>query len=137
MDQNLEQSSELKSWVKGIYAITLFVDDLELCRQFYQRVFSLPVVFADNDSTVIKFGDTFINLLKAETADELIHPAKVSTPKAGSCFVFTIHVDDVDVMCAELVKHGVTILNGPMDRPWGPRTASFIDPGGFIWEIAS
>ena len=31
---------------------------------------------------------------------------------------------------------GVTLLNGPMDRPWGIRTASFSDPGGHIWEIA-
>jgi lactoylglutathione lyase len=30
----------------------------------------------------------------------------------------------------------VELLNGPMDRPWGIRTASFLDPGGHIWEIA-
>ncbi len=27
-------------------------------------------------------------------------------------------------------------LNGPMDRPWGVRTASFMDPAGYICEIA-
>ena len=32
--------------------------------------------------------------------------------------------------------HGVDLLNGPMNRPWGVRTASFADPGGHIWEIA-
>jgi lactoylglutathione lyase len=32
--------------------------------------------------------------------------------------------------------HFVQLLNGPMDRPWGVRTASFRDPGGHIWEIA-
>jgi uncharacterized glyoxalase superfamily protein PhnB len=31
---------------------------------------------------------------------------------------------------------GVKLLNGPIDRPWGPRTASFMDPAGHIWEIA-
>ena len=50
--------------------------------------------------------------------------------------VFTIQVDDVDAMCAELTARGVVLLNGPMDRPWGIRTASFRDPGGHIWEIA-
>ncbi len=49
---------------------------------------------------------------------------------------FTIGVDDVDAMGAELRKRGVEFLNGPMDRPWGIRTASFRDPGGYIWEIA-
>ena len=28
------------------------------------------------------------------------------------------------------------LLNGPVNRPWGVRTASFADPGGHIWEIA-
>jgi len=32
---------------------------------------------------------------------------------------------------------GVGLLNGPVDRPWGMRTASFTDPGGHIWELAT
>jgi uncharacterized glyoxalase superfamily protein PhnB len=66
----------------------------------------------------------------------LIQPARVATPDAGSRFQFTIEVEDVDSMCAELKRRGVTLLNGPMDRPWGIRTASFRDPAGHIWEIA-
>ncbi|MGW2082190.1 VOC family protein [Streptomyces sp. NPDC001939] len=49
---------------------------------------------------------------------------------------FTLPVDDVDAMCKALTARGVTLLNGPMDRPWGIRTASFRDPGGHVWEIA-
>ncbi len=126
----------MDTWVKGIAAITLFVDDLQGTKQFYQKVFDLPVIFEDSDSAVFKFGSTLINLLKISSADELIHPAKVGRPQDGSRFVFTIRVDDVDALCAELAKRGVKLLNGPLDRPWGPRTASFVDPGGYIWEIA-
>ncbi len=50
--------------------------------------------------------------------------------------VSTNTVDDVDAMCEELRRRGATILSGPMERPWGIRTASFRDPGGHIWEIA-
>jgi uncharacterized glyoxalase superfamily protein PhnB len=50
--------------------------------------------------------------------------------------LFTIEVEDVDGLCAELIARGVRLLNGPMDRPWGVRTASFQDPAGHIWEIA-
>jgi uncharacterized glyoxalase superfamily protein PhnB len=39
-------------------------------------------------------------------------------------------------MCAQLKDRGVELLNGPMDRPWGIRTACFKDPAGHIWEIA-
>lgn len=55
---------------------------------------------------------------------------------AGSWMVFTIGVDDVDAMCETLTTRGVKLINGPMDRPWGIRTASFADPDGYIWEIA-
>ena len=50
--------------------------------------------------------------------------------------MFTISVGDVDAMCTELLSRGVKLLNGPMDRPWGIRTASLMDPAGHIWEIA-
>jgi len=124
------------TWPKGISAITLFVEDLDAAKQFYIKVFGLPVFYEDPNSAVFKFGDTLINLLKISEAEELVNPAKVASREAGSRFVFTITVDDVDAMCAELTSRGVTLLNGPMDRPWGIRTASFMDPGGYIWEIA-
>jgi len=130
------KGADVSFWAKDIRAITLFVEDLEAARQYYQRVFGLPVMFEDDDSTVFKFGNTLINLLKTTAAGELIEPAKVASRESGSRFVFTIGVDDVDAMCAELTGRGVELLNGPMDRPWGVRTASFIDPAGYIWEIA-
>ena len=136
MDQMTDKSADVSSWPKGIGAITLFVEDLEAAKQFYRKVFGLPVMFEDSDSAVFKFGNTLVNLLKITAAGELIEPAKVASREAGSRFVFTLDVDDVDAMCAELIARGVELLNGPMDRPWGVRTASFVDPGGHIWEIA-
>jgi catechol 2,3-dioxygenase-like lactoylglutathione lyase family enzyme len=124
------------SWPAGIGAITLFVEDLEASRKFYLDVFGLPVVFEDEDSVVFKLGNTLVNLLKTTAAQELIEPAVVASPDAGSRLQFTIEVDDVDAACADLTRRGVELLNGPMDRPWGVRTASFRDPGGHIWEIA-
>ena len=132
----MSETKEMNPWPKGISAITLFVEDLESTKKFYGKVFGLPVVFEDNNSTVFKFGDTLVNLLRITEAQGLIEPAKVASHEAGSRFVFTITVDDVDAMCAELTTRGVKLLNGPMDRPWGIRTASFVDPGGYIWEIA-
>jgi catechol 2,3-dioxygenase-like lactoylglutathione lyase family enzyme len=124
-------------WPKGIAAITLFVEDLGEAKQFYREVFGLPVHFEDDNSAVFKFGETLVNLLKVSEAPELIGPAVVASREAGARFQFTVEVDDVDVMCAQLAGKGVKLLNGPIDRPWGPRTASFVDPGGYIWEIAS
>jgi lactoylglutathione lyase len=126
----------MTAWPNPISAITLFVDDLEETRTFYREVFELPVTYEDADSTVFDFGNTIINLLKTAAARELIEPETVADRGAGSRLQLTIGVDDVDATCAELEKRGVKLLNGPMDRPWGIRTASFQDPAGHIWEMA-
>jgi catechol 2,3-dioxygenase-like lactoylglutathione lyase family enzyme len=124
------------AWPSGISTVTLFVEDLAASREFYERVFGLPVVFEDPDSAVFRFGTMLVNLLKTTAAPELIEPSRLAPPEAGSRFQFTIDVDDVDALCAELAARGVKLLNGPIDRPWGVRTASFQDPAGHIWEIA-
>ncbi|MEO8289213.1 MAG: VOC family protein [Chloroflexota bacterium] len=139
MDQQSAKGAEGEDalpWPRAITAVTLFVEDLAVTKQFYRDTFGLPVYYQDDNSAVFKFGNTLINLLKLSEADELIAPARVAHREAGSRVVFTIEVEDVDAMAAELVARGVVLLNGPMDRPWGIRTASFSDPGGHIWEIA-
>jgi len=125
-----------KSWPKGIGAITLFVDDLEVTKQFYLDAFGLPVVYEDGDSAVFRIGGTLVNLLKHTAVNELIEPARAADRDAGARHVISIPVDDVDAVCSELAARGVPILNGPIDRPWGIRTASFQDPAGHIWEIS-
>lgn len=129
-------SPALNASPKSIDAITLFVEDLERSKLFYQDVFGLPVFFEDDNSAVFKFENTLINLLKIPAAIDLIKPGLVAHDGSGSRFQFTIPVDDVDAACAELAARGLKLLNGPMDRPWGIRTASFSDPSGHIWEIA-
>jgi lactoylglutathione lyase len=124
------------AWPGGIAAITLFVEDLAAAKRFYTDVFQLPVFFEDDNSTVFKFGDTLVNLLEASEASELVAPATVAPPDTGARFQFTLGVDDLDARVDELKSRGVELLNGPMDRPWGIRTASFRDPGGHIWEVA-
>jgi len=126
----------VEPWPGGIAAITLFVEDLDAAREFYGRAFGLPVMFEDDNSAVFRFGDTLVNLLRASAAVELVAPAAVGGPEAGPRFELTLEVDDVDAMCATLADRGVELLNGPMDRPWGARTASFRDPAGHAWEIA-
>lgn len=121
----------------SIGAITLFVDDVAEAKAFYAAVFDLPVHYEDDASVVFRFGTTLINLLDAREAPELVAPVPVATGDAGVRFQLTIEVDDLDAAVAELQRRGGTLLNGPIDRPWGIRTAAFRDPGGHVWELAS
>ncbi|MEQ1738222.1 MAG: VOC family protein, partial [Rhodoglobus sp.] len=129
--------SRMTNFPGPITAITLFVDDLPAAREFYLRAFELPVHWEDENSAVFTFGDTMINLLASTEATELIEPRAVAPESAGSRMQLTLTVDDVDATAAALVARGVALLNGPMDRPWGIRTAAFADPAGHVWEIAS
>jgi catechol 2,3-dioxygenase-like lactoylglutathione lyase family enzyme len=82
------------------------------------------------------FDNTIINLEKESAARDLIAPAIVAARESGARAALTIWVDDVNAACAELGERGVTLINGPIDRAWGTRTACFADPGGHIWEVA-
>jgi lactoylglutathione lyase len=125
-----------RAWPGPIATITLFVEDLAVARQFYLEAFGLPVVFEDADSAVFRFGSTLVNLLRATAAPELIEPTAVAPAESGARMQLTIEVEDVDATYADLRRRGVAFLNGPIDRPWGVRTAAFRDPAGHVWEIA-
>ncbi|HVA32248.1 MAG TPA: VOC family protein [Gaiellaceae bacterium] len=123
--------------LKSVGAITLFVEDSGRSKSFYEKVFDAPVVHEDEVSAVFKLENTIVNLLEARAAHELIAPAPVGARESGARFQLTIWVDDADAVCTELAARGVELLNGPLDREWGVRTAGFADPDGHIWEIAA
>mgnify|MGYP000858874205 FL=1 len=124
------------TWPGPISAITIFVDDLSAALEFYDRAFGLPRHWEDESSAVYNFGNTLINVLVSSQAPELIGPRPVAPESAGSRVQFTLSVDDVDATAADLAARNVALLNGPVDRPWGIRTAAFADPAGHVWEIA-
>lgn len=115
--------------------ITLFVEDLPASKRFYTEVFGLEVVWEDEVSAVVRFSNLLVNLLAVTEAPTLVEPVPVSPP-GGSRALLTIEVDDANAVIAQLAAHGVSLLNGPIDRPWGRRTAAFADPAGNTWEIA-
>ncbi|WP_188069345.1 VOC family protein [Brevibacillus brevis] len=121
---------------RNVDVITLFVEDFQQVKAFYQEVFGFQAVYEDEVSSVFRFGNMSVNLLDISESHELMKPGTVATRESGSRFLLTMWVDDVDEVCEELKNRGVALLNGPIDRPWGVRTASFIDPAGHAWEIA-
>lgn len=116
--------------------VTLFVEDVEAAKRFYVDVLGTEVVFADEGSAVVKLSNLMINLLRVDNAPTLVEPMQVGGPTAGARALYTIRVDDADAAFEELTRRGATFLNGPVDRPWGRRTAAFADPAGNVWEIA-
>ena len=121
--------------IKHISAITLFVEDLQAAKAFYQDVFDVTVLFEDEASVAVKFDNLIINLLRVQNAQEIVEPGVVATRDVGHRFQLSIWVTDIDAVCAALQQRGVTLLNGPVTRPWGMRTVNFVDPAGHSWEV--
>ena len=125
--------------IKGlnkIEVITLFVDDLAAARAFYENVFGLEAVYSDEASAVVRMANLMINVLRVDRAATLVEPQPVARADSGARLLPTIAVEDANAVYEELKQHGVTILNGPTDRPWGRRTVAFTDPAGYVWEVA-
>jgi uncharacterized glyoxalase superfamily protein PhnB len=122
--------------LNALEVITFFVEDLHANSNFYKKIFAHEVLFEDNVCSIIKVGNVVLNLLHIDNCPTLVEPLKVATPNAGSRALYTIKVTDCNSVCAELAAQGVKLLNGPIDRPWGRRTAAFADPAGNVWEVA-
>ena len=124
--------------LKSIGAITLFVDDPQRSKEFYARVLDVDVAFEDENSVAFNLDNLILNLLERGTpVDGLLGPLPAAGAGAGASFQLTVWVQDADDVCADLAKRGVEIVNGPQNRPWGLRTANFLDPDGYLWEIAA
>ncbi len=120
----------------GIGVVELFYPNLAAAKAFYQNVFGLTVDREDDTSVSFVFGDVLVILLTRDSAQELVEPLPLAAAGAGAHACFTIGVPDVDAVCRELVEQGIKPSNGPVDRPWGPRAAYFVDPGGYVYEFA-
>ncbi|NJD26681.1 MAG: VOC family protein [Chloroflexi bacterium] len=127
----------MSSLSPNVGAITLFVEDPRRSKAFYRGVFDLDPIYEDEEAVAFRLENVTLNLLVRSSANELVTPSHVAQPGSGSQFELTIEVANADEACATLKARGVTLLNGPIDRPWGVRTAAFADPDGYVWEVAA
>ena len=124
------------SALNNVEAITIFSNDVAASRSFYISIFNASVHFEDDVSVALRIGTIVINVLARSEAPELLNPAPVAKSGGGASVMLTINVTDVDAVCVALAEREVTLVNGPIDRPWGRRTAVFLDPSGVPWELA-
>ena len=115
-------------------ATVLFIEDVQVSKEFYGRAFDLAPVNEDEDAVTFKFDNTLVHLLRRPAAEAQIAPGRIGE---GTRCMQTIWVEDVDAACAELRERRIELLNGPVDQPWGLRAAIFADPDGHLWEVAA
>jgi catechol 2,3-dioxygenase-like lactoylglutathione lyase family enzyme len=129
-------STTARESLSHVSAISLFVEDPQTAKSFYEAIFGVEVVYEDETSVCVKFDQLFVNLLVNSSAQQQVEPAPVAGRESGSRFQLSIFIEDVDAACAALEERGVELLTGPVDREWGMRIATFTDPDGHSWELA-
>jgi catechol 2,3-dioxygenase-like lactoylglutathione lyase family enzyme len=124
----------MAEWDKQINAMSLVVGDLERSKTFYREVFGLPPLDEEEDVVILGFKNMYVALRKDPAHQppgrEVLELAQQGMGQ------FSIWVEDIAAVRAELDKHGVTLISGPADRDWGMRTMTFADPDGYVWQIA-
>jgi catechol 2,3-dioxygenase-like lactoylglutathione lyase family enzyme len=117
--------------------ITLGVADLDRSHMFYERLGwkrSMPEVEG------IVFYQAGGMALALFPHNELAKDANVAA--GGSGFRgFTLaynvrNLADVDIVLAEAVAAGATLVKPAVDAFWGGYSGYFSDPDGFLWEVA-
>jgi uncharacterized protein len=121
-----------------ITLITLGVRDLARARRFYHEGLGWPLSSASTDDVAfLRTGGTVLALWSREDL-----AADAGVPSAGSGFpgISLAHnvasKELVDAALAEAVAAGGTLVKAGGDVFWGGYTGYFVDPEGYLWEVA-
>lgn len=124
--------------LRSVNVVTLFVEDAQRSRNFYERVFEVAAVDEEEGTVIFKLDNLFLRLLARGKAEkEMLGQVPVADSGSGASSQLAIFVDDTDALCTELAERGVSIVYGPIDRPWGVRNAAFRDPDGHLWGFSA
>jgi lactoylglutathione lyase len=119
--------------MKRVDYVILYVRDLERSIGFYREVIGLPFKLQGDGYVEFATEGARFGLYDRARLPELIgREATAGGPGGDVAFL----VEDVDAEAARLRTAGVTVLSGPVDRPWGHRTVHLLDPDGFVVELA-
>jgi catechol 2,3-dioxygenase-like lactoylglutathione lyase family enzyme len=108
--------------------VTLWAEDVDRMKHFYQNVLGLPLLMVDRGRPHFDFGGGYLTILQGQP-----HTAQASKPSRFPVIAFA--VDDLHEVVQRLKSHAV-------DLPWGveadddSRWVMFYDPGGNLIEVA-
>jgi len=121
--------------------IGLYVEDLPVMVDFYQRVFGLETDWNGTDpyAEFQHEGIRFSMYARSELPT-LLGQTPEYPQRLNGTFELAVNVgqpENVDCTFDEVVAKGATPIYAPRDEPWQMRSAMIADPEGNLIEIAS
>jgi lactoylglutathione lyase len=117
--------------VPSLDYVILYVTDLDRSLAFYRDL--LGVVGTRRSDT---YAELVLSNCRLGFYDRRAAPDLLGREPRGSGAELLFLVDSVDDEVDRLVRAGVRVLTGPVDRPWGHRTVHLEDPDGHVVELA-
>lgn len=113
--------------------VLLPVGDIKAALAFYDRALG----FTPGGAASAPSGErAYADLRHGASVVMLVPRTGTAAAGAGGSATVYVYVEDVDRIVAQAREAGVTIADAE-DQPWGDRTASFTDPDGHRWTVAT
>lgn len=120
-----------------ISMITLGVSDLEAATDFYEKGLGFPRMESPPGVAFFTLNGSWLGLYGREA---LAEDAQVSSEGNGfEAFALAHNVEtekEVDVVVAQAVAAGATLIKKPQKVFWGGYSGYFKDLDGHLWEVA-
>jgi len=121
-----------------LHLVTLGVRDLERSRKFYTETLGWKQASASNDDVVFfQAGGVILGLYLREKLAEDAQTSPEGSGFAGVTLAYNARSEaEVDQIIRDLEAKGVQIAKQPQKVFWGGYSSYFVDPDGFLWEVA-
>ncbi len=114
--------------------VILYHENMAAARVFYEDILGLEI----REATYDWFVGYWVSEKHEMTLCISTSPEERNRwGAAGKGVVIDFVVPDVDDIYVRLANLGVNFIEPPIDKPWGLRTASFLDPAGYTLTITT
>lgn len=111
-------------FIKKIYAVWIYVEDLKISRKFYENIIGLKVKFQQRTWVEFDLGETSFALLERHKGDAL-KPQKTR---------IMFEVEAIEVFKKRLEQNKVKIIKDVREESYG-KIFTFEDPNGHWLEV--
>jgi len=116
------------------HSVALFVNDIEISKDFYTRVMELRIEQDFGKNVILEGGITLWEVNPAHILVEKLG-AQAIRKHASTRHELYFETEDIAAVLEKMINEHVKLLHGLHEEPWGQKTMRFFDPDWHLIEI--